>query len=158
MAFKSSGVICPEGSPAGSDLMSILLIPGNPPSWRTAWCANHQGKGSSIATTADNKTAVVWAVGAETSNKLFAFDGDTGRQLFESAPLGPVRPSPLARQLCLPLTPEWTAVLLLHCYTTASTSGLNFSHQNQQSFIGGSPRRWVSFLVEALESSLKKFV
>ena len=38
-----------------------------------------------MATTADNKTAVVWGLGSETSNQLTAFDGDTGRQLFASA-------------------------------------------------------------------------
>lgn len=92
MAFKSLGVICPEGSPPDSDFMAIRLIPGDPPSWKTAWCANHQGTGSSIATTADNKTAVVWAAGSQTSDKIFAFDGDTGKQLFASDVLGPVRP------------------------------------------------------------------
>jgi len=38
-----------------------------------------------MATTADNKTAVVWGIGSETSNQLTAFDGDTGQQLFASA-------------------------------------------------------------------------
>ena len=38
-----------------------------------------------MATTADNKTAVVWGLGSETSNQLTAFDGDTGRQLYASA-------------------------------------------------------------------------
>ena len=99
MAFKSSGVICPDGSPTNSDFMAIRLVPGSPPSWETAWCANHQGTGGSIATTADNMTAVVWAVGAEDSNRVFAYDGDTGKQLYMSPALGPV---------------SWSTVIVLH--------------------------------------------
>ena len=84
MAFRSGGLICPAGSPAGADLMSIKLIPGSPPSWETAWCAVQNGTGSPMSTSADNQTAVVWGLGAETSNQLKAFNGDTGELLFTS--------------------------------------------------------------------------
>ena len=44
-----------------------------------------------MATTADNKTALVWGLGAEKSNQLKAFDGDTGKQLFASEAVPGVR-------------------------------------------------------------------
>ena len=53
-------------------------------------CANIEGSGSPIATTADNKTAVVWAAGSGTANELFALDVDTGEQLYVTPVLGPV--------------------------------------------------------------------
>jgi hypothetical protein len=92
MAFRSSGLInCPAGSPAGADLMSIRLIPGSPPSWDVAWCAAQDGTGSPMSTSADNQTAIVWGLGAETSNQLKAFDGDTGELLFASEAVPGVR-------------------------------------------------------------------
>ena len=91
MAFRSSRLICPAGSPAGADLMSIKLISGSPPSWDVAWCAVQNGTGSPMSTTADNQTAIVWGLGAETSNQLKAFDGDTGALLFTSEAVPGVR-------------------------------------------------------------------
>jgi outer membrane protein assembly factor BamB len=48
-----------------------------------AWCANNMGGGSPIATTIDGKSEpIVWTVGTGSSNRLHAFDGDTGEVLF----------------------------------------------------------------------------
>jgi outer membrane protein assembly factor BamB len=48
-----------------------------------AWCANNMGGGSPIATTIDGRSeSIVWTVGTEASNRLHAFDGETGEELF----------------------------------------------------------------------------
>jgi outer membrane protein assembly factor BamB len=48
-----------------------------------AWCADSGGKGSPIATTTDGSSdPVVWAVGSEGTNRLQAFNGETGDVLF----------------------------------------------------------------------------
>ena len=48
-----------------------------------AWCANNMGEGSAIATTIDGRSeSIVWTVGTGASNRLHAFDGETGEILF----------------------------------------------------------------------------
>lgn len=80
--FKGAGVGCPTGS----SLTAIKLTP-NPLSIKIAWCADHHGEGSPIVTSTDGKSdAIVWAVGAEGSTKLHAFDGDTGVEIFDGGP------------------------------------------------------------------------
>jgi len=51
------------------------------------WCASASGLGSTIETTTDGVTdPIVWAVGAESDNKLHGFDGDTGASVFSGGP------------------------------------------------------------------------
>jgi outer membrane protein assembly factor BamB len=48
-----------------------------------AWCANNMGGGSPIATTINGRSdPIVWTVGTGASNRLHAFDGETGEVLF----------------------------------------------------------------------------
>jgi hypothetical protein len=75
-----NGVGCP-GSPG--DLVALLINPDNPPSLSVAWCASNHGRGSPIVTTTDGSSnPIVWTVGAEGTNRLYAFDGETGDILF----------------------------------------------------------------------------
>ena len=75
------GLNCPDS--AVGDLVAIKIGAGSPPTLSVAWCAANQGQGSPIATTTDGKSdAIVWTVGAEGSNHLHGFDGDTGAIVF----------------------------------------------------------------------------
>jgi hypothetical protein len=48
-----------------------------------AWCADGGGRGSPIVTTIDGSSEpVVWSVGSEGTNRLQAFNGETGAVLF----------------------------------------------------------------------------
>ena len=78
------GSVCPGGV-SNSNVMSILITPGAPPTTQIAWCA-HVGdddeirRRSPISTTTDGQSnAVVWFMNG---TKLNAFDGDTGALLF----------------------------------------------------------------------------
>jgi outer membrane protein assembly factor BamB len=54
-----------------------------PPTISVAWCANNLGGGSPIVTTTDgNSEPVVWTAGAEFTDRLYAFNGETGEVLF----------------------------------------------------------------------------
>src|SRR5262249_13240519 len=69
---RGAGVACP----GAGDLVAIR-ISASPPQISTAWCARENGRGSPIVTTTDGRSeAVVWAVGAESSNRLVGFDGE----------------------------------------------------------------------------------
>jgi hypothetical protein len=74
------GVGCPGRS---GNLVALRIGASSPPSINVAWCANNQGRGSPIVTTTDGKSEpVVWTAGAESSNRLHAFNADTGEVLF----------------------------------------------------------------------------
>jgi len=76
---RGAGLAC---ATAG-DLVAIRISATTPPQISTAWCARHNGRGSPMVTTTDGHTeAIVWAVGAESSNRLTGFDGDTGQVVF----------------------------------------------------------------------------
>ena len=78
------GSVCPGGV-ANSNVMSILLTPGSPPTPQISWCAHvadddETRRRSPISTTTDGHSdAVVWFMNG---TKLNAFDGDTGALLF----------------------------------------------------------------------------
>jgi hypothetical protein len=73
--------VCPGG--ASGDLLAMRVTPSSPPTLVPAWCANSQGGGSAIATTTDGTAnALVWIVSAAGSNRLLAFDGDTGAPVY----------------------------------------------------------------------------
>jgi hypothetical protein len=74
------GVGCP-GTPG--DLIALRIVPGSPPSLSVAWCANDLGGGLPIVTTTDGTAQpIVWTIGAEDTNQLHAFNGETGAVLF----------------------------------------------------------------------------
>jgi hypothetical protein len=52
----------------------------------TAWCATQNGKGSPFYTDDGSGTqGLVWGIGAEGGNQLFAFDADTGAVVFDGS-------------------------------------------------------------------------
>jgi hypothetical protein len=92
----SLGVGCP-GDPG--DLVALRINAGSPPTVSVAWCANDNGpgqpfagRGTPIVTTPDGTSQpVVWTIGAEGTNRLLAYDGETGAPLFASDPMTQVR-------------------------------------------------------------------
>lgn len=94
VVFKGNGRHCPAGR--SGDLTAVRIVPGAPPTVRTAWCAKQNGKGSPMVTTTDGHAeAIVWSVGAEGDNRLHGFDGDTGQIVYAGGGpadvIGPVR-------------------------------------------------------------------
>jgi hypothetical protein len=82
VAFESwgSGIGCP-GRPG--NLVALRIGASAPPSLTVAWCADNMGGGSPIATTTDGRSeSIVWTIGTGASNRLHAFDGETGEVLF----------------------------------------------------------------------------
>jgi hypothetical protein len=78
---QSTVTVCPNGT--SGDLLALHVTATSPPTLVPAWCAISGGHGSPIATTTDGASnALVWDVSAEGSNRLFAFDGDTGAVVF----------------------------------------------------------------------------
>jgi hypothetical protein len=89
VVFRGHGSDCPSGQ--SGDLTAVRITPGNPPTVRTAWCAQQNGAGSPMVTTTDGEDeAIVWSVGAEGDNRLHGFDGDTGRIVFAGGGPGDV--------------------------------------------------------------------
>ena len=75
------GVGCASGS---GSLVATKITPGTPPTIAVAWCAPGFGAGSPIFTTSDGThDNLVWAVGAEGTNMLNAWDADTGAVVFD---------------------------------------------------------------------------
>ena len=57
-----------------------------------AWCNHLDGKGAPIVTLDDaSGSTIVWIIGAGGDNRLHAFRGDTGAEIFSSSPLPPIR-------------------------------------------------------------------
>jgi hypothetical protein len=76
-----SGVGCPNGT--AGDLVAVKLDPAAAQKMSVAWCANALGEGSPIITTSDGANdALVWTVGAQSSNQLHAWDLATGTLVF----------------------------------------------------------------------------
>jgi hypothetical protein len=75
-----AGVGCPG---TAGDLVALLINPAAPPTFEVAWCSSNNGRGSPIVTTTDGwSSPIVWTIGAEGTNRLYAFDGETGDILF----------------------------------------------------------------------------
>jgi outer membrane protein assembly factor BamB len=89
LVFAASGASCQSGS----GKLTSLLVTATPQLTVTgSWCAapGTNGHGSPIVTSSDGANdAVVWALGIGGDNKLYAFDGDTGAQLFVSTDVLP---------------------------------------------------------------------
>jgi hypothetical protein len=86
--------VCPGSN--GGDLLALRVTASSPPTLVPAWCANSQGLGAPIATTTDGKSdGLVWIVSAKGSNRLLAFDGDTGAAVYTGGAtaeqLGPIQ-------------------------------------------------------------------
>lgn len=80
VVFPAAGSSCPSG---GDGLVALEVVPGAPPTIRTAWCAPLAGRGAPIVTTSDAQSdPIVWITGAQGDNRLHAFRGDTGEELF----------------------------------------------------------------------------
>jgi hypothetical protein len=78
---NGAGVGCPGGS--AGDLIALAISAASPPVVTVAWCAHENGMGSPMVTTTDGTAnALVWGLGSEGSNRLTAFDGDTGAVVF----------------------------------------------------------------------------
>jgi hypothetical protein len=91
VAFQGEARDCPAGERTG-DLTVMDIEPGSPPRLTTAWCAAMSGRGAPIVTTTDGAhDPIVWMLGAEGDNRLYGYQGDSGRQLFVSAPLSDLR-------------------------------------------------------------------
>jgi len=91
VAMNAPGASCP----AGSDLSTIRVVAGSPPTLAAGWCARQGGHGSPIATASaiDGSGAgsdvIVWGLGTSHqgtagNGRLTAFDGDTGAVLVQS--------------------------------------------------------------------------
>jgi hypothetical protein len=81
VAFQGRGVDCPRGT--GGDLVGLRIVSGSPPQLSVLWCAVANGRGSPVLTTTDGRAnPIVWIVGAEDSNRLRGFRGDTGAVVF----------------------------------------------------------------------------
>jgi outer membrane protein assembly factor BamB len=80
VTFKGQGQLnlCPGGANA---LTTIEVLPGAPPTLRLRWCRG-VGTGSPMVTTSNGTDdTIIWLPGAEATNHLQAFDGDTGTPL-----------------------------------------------------------------------------
>jgi hypothetical protein len=77
----ATGFGCP-GTPG--DLVALLISASSPPTASVAWCADNHGRGAPIVTTTDGSSQpVVWTIGAEGTNRLYAYNGETGDVLFD---------------------------------------------------------------------------
>jgi hypothetical protein len=77
----ATGFGCP-GTPG--DLVALRIGASDPPTISVAWCADNHGRGAPIVTTTDGSSdPVVWTIGAEGTNRLYAYNGETGDPLFD---------------------------------------------------------------------------
>jgi len=91
LAFQGPGEHCP-GTSRGNGLTVLKITGGSKPAMSTAWCGELDGRGSAIVTTTDGHSdPIVWILGAEGDNRLHAFRGDTGEQIFQSEALAGLR-------------------------------------------------------------------
>jgi hypothetical protein len=84
VVVRSTGTItatCPAGG--SGNMIALQVTAASPPKLVPAWCVDSGGLGSPIATTTDGTSnALVWIVSATGTNRLLAFDGDTGANVF----------------------------------------------------------------------------
>ena len=82
VVFMGTGMGCPGGN---SGSLTALKI-GAGPSISVAWCAGDYGLGSPMVTTSDGTNeSIVWWVASEGDNRLHAFDGESGAELFDGS-------------------------------------------------------------------------
>jgi hypothetical protein len=113
-----TGLGCP-GTPG--NLVALKLGATAPPTITVAWCADTHGRGAPIVTTTDGAAdPIVWSVGAESSNRLYAFHGETGAVLFAGG--GPADQMHLVRRFQTPIAVHGRIVVAadqeLYVFTT----------------------------------------
>jgi outer membrane protein assembly factor BamB len=123
------GIGCP-GAPG--DLVALLINPDTPPTFSVAWCALNNGRGSPIVTTTDGSSEpVVWTIGAEGSNQLYAYNGETGETLFDGG--GPDEQMTLVRRFSTPIAADGRIFVAadgqLYAFTTQTGSGSSRARQ-----------------------------
>lgn len=80
MKSTENGSGCP-GTPG--DLIAVRISATSPPTLSVAWCADNLGGGSPVVTTTDGQSQpIVWTAGAEYTNQMHAYDGETGALLY----------------------------------------------------------------------------
>ncbi|WGS06910.1 PQQ-binding-like beta-propeller repeat protein [Bradyrhizobium sp. ISRA443] len=90
VAFRASGAQCPSNR--GHELTVLKITADARPAVATAWCGALRGRGSPIVTTTDgHSNPIVWILGAEGDDRLHAFRGDTGEQIYASETLRGLR-------------------------------------------------------------------
>jgi outer membrane protein assembly factor BamB len=90
VAFQAPGARCPKGGGGGPTVLQVKA--GAPPTMTTVWCGTARGRGAPMVTTTDGRAnPIVWIPGAEGDNRLHAFKGDSGEELFASEPLAGLR-------------------------------------------------------------------
>jgi hypothetical protein len=66
-----------------STLTAFRIEATSPPAITAAWSVTQQGQGSPFVTSTDGKNnAIVWSVGAEGSQRLNGYNGDTGEVVY----------------------------------------------------------------------------
>jgi hypothetical protein len=82
VVFKGRGARCPNGTTG--TLTAVRLLPTDPITAETAWCADPGGLGSPMVTQTqlNGGDTIVWVTGSEGDEKLHGFDGDSGAVVF----------------------------------------------------------------------------
>src|SRR5262249_34395263 len=95
----ATGFGCP-GTPG--DLVALRISASSPPTMSVAWSPENNGRGGPIVTTTDGSSGpVVWTIGAEGTNRLYAYNGETGEPLFTGG--GPDEQMTLVRRFLTPI-------------------------------------------------------
>jgi hypothetical protein len=86
---NGTGAGCPDGSQG--DLIAARVVPTSPPTFSVAWCATSHGYGSPVVTTTDGlSNPIVWVPAPPLTNRLYGFDGDTGKVVYGGGGAGDV--------------------------------------------------------------------
>ena len=90
IAFRidgGTGTSCPNGG--NGNMAAVKLVAGSPPTAVAAWCAQEGDQSLPITsmTDATGANAIVWNMGAQ----LYAYDAETGTELFSGGSLSGVR-------------------------------------------------------------------
>jgi hypothetical protein len=99
VVFNTAGTVV--GFP-GATLGALRIGASDPPTIEIVWGVNNQGRGSPIVTTTDGSSEpIVWTAGSESSNRLHAFNGETGELIFAGG--GPDEQMSLVRRFVTPI-------------------------------------------------------
>ena len=81
-----TGKTCPNGG--GGNMAVVQLTAGSPPTLKPVWCAKESDQSLPITSMTDDtgSNAIVWDMGA----KLYAYDAETGTELFSGGSLAGV--------------------------------------------------------------------
>jgi outer membrane protein assembly factor BamB len=90
IAFRvdgGTGASCPNGG--SGNMAAMKLVAGSPPTLAPAWCARETDQSLPITSMTDSTgaNAIVWNMGAQ----LYAYDAETGAELFHGGALTKVR-------------------------------------------------------------------